>query len=88
MGAAGCIQRVKTHVVRFTDHTGREALIVFDGRVSCLLQPLFSVAVYFTHADVTPDTAGPVEVLEAMKRKTPLENWWALLQCPLVLASR
>ena len=78
MGAAGRIQRVKTHVVQFTDHTGREALIVFDGRVPCPLPPLFSFTIYFTHPDVTPDTVRPVEVLETIKRKTPLENWCSI----------
>jgi hypothetical protein len=33
--AGGRIQRVKTHVIPFTDHSGREALMVFDGWVSC-----------------------------------------------------
>lgn len=78
MGAAGRIQRVKTYVVPFTDHTGREALIVFDGRVSCPLPPLFSFAIYFTHPNVNPGTVRPVEVLEAIKRKTPLENWCSI----------
>jgi hypothetical protein len=78
MGAAGRIQRVKTHVVQFTDHTRQEALIVFDGRVPCPLPPLFSFAIYFTHPNVTPDTVSPVEVLEAIKHKTPLENWCSI----------
>ncbi|KAH6629706.1 hypothetical protein C7974DRAFT_359651 [Boeremia exigua] len=73
-GAAGRIQRAKTHVIPFTDRAGRQALIVFYGRESCPLPPLFGFAMYFTHPDATPDTVKPVELMEAIKRKTPLEN--------------
>jgi hypothetical protein len=72
--AGGRIQRVKTHVIPFTDHSGREALMAFDGWVSCPLPPLFSFAIYFTHPKVTPETIKPVEVLEAIKRKTPFDS--------------
>jgi hypothetical protein len=72
--AGGRIQRVKTHVNPFTDHSGRKALMVFDGWVSCPLPPLFSFAVYFTHPEVTPETVKPVEVLEIVKRNTPFDS--------------
>jgi hypothetical protein len=72
--ARGRIQRVKTHVIPFTDYSGRKALMVFNGWVSYLLPPLFSFAIYFTHTEVTPETVKPVEVLEAIKRKTPFDS--------------
>jgi hypothetical protein len=72
--AGGQIQRVKTHVIPFSDHSGREALMVFDGWVSCPLPPLFSFAIYFTHPKVTLETVKPVEVLEVVKRKTPFDS--------------
>ena len=72
--AGGRIHCVKTHVIPFTDHSGREALMVFDGWVSCPLPPLFSFAIYFTHPEVTPETVKPVEVLKAIKRKTPFDS--------------
>jgi hypothetical protein len=52
--------------------------VVFDGRLSCPLPPLFSFAIYFTHPDVTPNTVRPVELLEAIKRKTPLDVWCSI----------
>jgi hypothetical protein len=72
--AGGRIQRVKTHIIPFTDHSGREALMAFDSWVSCPLPPLFSFAIYFTHPEVSPETVAPVEVLEAIKRKTPFDS--------------
>ena len=72
--AGGRIQRAKTHVIPFTDHSGREALIVFDGWVSCPLPPLFSFAIYFTHPKVTLETIKLVKVLEVVKRKTPFDS--------------
>ena len=69
--AGGRIQRVKTHVIPFTDDSGHEALMTFDGWVSCPLPPLFSFAIYLTHPEVTLEIVKPVEVLEAIKRKTP-----------------
>jgi hypothetical protein len=48
--------------------------MVFDGWVSCPLPPLFSFAIYFKHPKVTPETIKPVEVLEAIKRKTPFDS--------------
>ena len=66
----GRIQRVKIHVIPFTDHSGREALMVFDGWVSCPLPQLFSFAIYFTQ--MTVETVKPVELLKAIKRGSPL----------------
>jgi hypothetical protein len=74
MGPAGRMQRIKTYVIHLTDHTGRSALIVFDGRVCCPLPPLFIFAIYFTHPSVTPDTVRPVQLPSAIKRETPLGN--------------
>jgi hypothetical protein len=78
--AGGRIQRVKTHVIPFTDHSGRSALMVFDSWVSCPLPPLFSFAIYFTHPGVTVSTVAPVSILEAIKRKTPFNS-----SCPIRL---
>jgi hypothetical protein len=64
------IHRTKTHVIPFTDHSGREALMVFDGWVSCPLPQLFSFAIYFTQ--MTLETVKPVELLKAIKRGSPL----------------
>jgi hypothetical protein len=86
-GAAGRIQRAKIHVTQFTDHTGREALIVFDGWVSCPLPPLYSFAFYFTHPDMTPDVVRPVEVLEAIKRQTPWESYPCSIRLELYFLS-
>jgi hypothetical protein len=74
MGFLGRVRRFKTHVIRFTDNVGKGALIVFSGRETCPLLPLYGFAVYFTHPDETPDTVDPVELLEAIRRDTPLEN--------------
>jgi hypothetical protein len=76
--AGGRIQRVKTHVIPFTDHSGREALMVFNGWVSCPLPPLFSFAIYFTHPKVTLETVKLVEVLEAIKRKTLFDSFCSI----------
>lgn len=77
--AGGRIQRVKIHVIPFTDHSGQEALMVFRGVVSCPLPPLYSFAICFTHPEVTPESVKPVEVLEAIMRKTPWDP------CPIRL---
>ncbi|KAF3008947.1 hypothetical protein E8E13_011385 [Curvularia kusanoi] len=79
-GAAvgGRIHRRKTHVIPFSDHAGRSALMVFDSWVTSPLPPLFAFAVYFTHPQVTPETVKPVEVLEAVKRRTPIESCCAI----------
>jgi hypothetical protein len=63
---------------RFTDHTGGEALIVFDSRAYCPLLPLFSFAIYFTHSNVTLDIVRPVKVPETIKRRTPLDKWCSI----------
>jgi hypothetical protein len=73
------IHRTKTHVIPFTDHSGREALMVFDGWVSCPLPPLFSFAIYFTQ--MTLETVKPVELLKVIKRGTPYDN----TGCPIRL---
>jgi hypothetical protein len=86
-GAAGRIQRVKTHVTQFTDHTGRGALIVFDSWVSCPLPPLYSFALYFTHPDMTLDVVRPVKVLEAIKRQTPWESYPCSIRLELYFLS-
>lgn len=80
LGLLGRIRRLKTHVLPFTDHTGKEALIVFEGREINPLPPLYGFAIYFTHPDVYPDTVDPMELLHAIMRDTPLEN-----RCPIRL---
>ena len=70
----GRVRRFKTHVVQFIDHIGREALIIFEGREVCPLPPLYGFAFYFTHPDATPDTVDPVELLEVIRRDTPLKD--------------
>ncbi|KAH7558257.1 hypothetical protein J3E72DRAFT_436283 [Bipolaris maydis] len=81
MGAQGRIQRIKTHVLPFTDHTGKEALMIFEGRETCPLPPLYSFAMYFTHKDVNAENVQPNELLDAIRRGTPLQNY----PCPFRL---
>ena len=71
LGKAGRMYRVKIHVLPFTDHAGKEALMVFRGRQTCPLPPLYGFHVYFTHQDVNPGNVQPVELLEALVRDTP-----------------
>ncbi|PLB46734.1 hypothetical protein P170DRAFT_428027 [Aspergillus steynii IBT 23096] len=47
--------RVKVHTVPFTDHSGKIAYMVFQNLVELPLPPLFSFAIYFTHADAAPE---------------------------------
>jgi hypothetical protein len=54
-------QTRQNYVVQFTDHTEQEALIVFDGKVSCPLLPLVSFALYFTNLDVTLILSGQLK---------------------------
>ncbi|EUC49667.1 hypothetical protein COCMIDRAFT_32893 [Bipolaris oryzae ATCC 44560] len=75
MGAQGRIQRIKTHVLPFTDHTAKEALVIFEGRETCPLPPLYSFAMYFTHKDVNAESLQPAELLDAIRRGTPLQNY-------------
>lgn len=81
MSAHGRIQRMKTHVLPFTDHTGEEALMVFEGRETCPLPLLYSFAMYFTHKGVNADNVQPNELLDAIRRGTPLQNY----PCPFRL---
>jgi hypothetical protein len=71
---------METHVLLFTDHTGEEALMVFEGRETCPLPPLYSFAMYLTHKDVNAENVQPVELLDAIRRGTPLQNY----PCPAV----
>ncbi|KAI1380749.1 hypothetical protein F4677DRAFT_196778 [Hypoxylon crocopeplum] len=74
LGLMGRIRRLKTHVLPFTDHTGKEACMVFEGRETCLLPPLYSIAIYFTHPDASPDNVDPQGLLTAIRRSTPLSG--------------
>lgn len=81
MGAHGRIQRAKTHVLPFSDHAGKAALIVFEGRETCPLPPLYSFVIYFTHEAVNVENIQPDELLDAVRRGTPLRNY----PCPFRL---
>jgi hypothetical protein len=72
---------MKTHVLPFTDHTGKEALMIFEGQETCSLPPLYSFAMYFTHKDVNAENIQPVELLDAIRRGTRLQNY----PCPFHL---
>ncbi|RMJ21576.1 hypothetical protein PHISP_07556 [Aspergillus sp. HF37] len=49
--------------IPFTDHTGRAAYMAFESRVAIPLPPLFSFALYFTHADASPGHTDMVGIL-------------------------
>ena len=76
--AGGRIHRTKTHVIQIADYAGREALIIIDGRVPCPLHLLFSFAIYFTQLEATKNTVKLVELLETIKRGTPLDAWYLI----------
>ncbi|KAI0523941.1 hypothetical protein F5B22DRAFT_592578 [Xylaria bambusicola] len=73
-GLMGRIYMIKTHVIPYEDHKNSRALMVFQGRESCPLPPLYSVAIYFTHPNASPETVSPEELLDAIQRDTPLES--------------
>ncbi|USP80362.1 uncharacterized protein yc1106_07636 [Curvularia clavata] len=75
MGARGRIHRRKTHILPFTDHTGKEALIVFEGRETCPLPPLYSFAIYFTHKEANAENIQPDSLLDAIIRGTPMQSY-------------
>ncbi|KAI4862448.1 hypothetical protein F4820DRAFT_22252 [Hypoxylon rubiginosum] len=74
LGLMSRIRRLKIHVLPFTDHAGKEACMVFEGRETCSLPPLYTIAVYFTHPDASPDTVDPKGLLAAIRRNTPLSG--------------
>jgi hypothetical protein len=75
LGKLGRIYRRKTHVLPFVDHAGKEALMVFSGRETCPLPPLYSFHIYFTHQDVKPENVQPAELLKALVRDTPYDAY-------------
>lgn len=80
-GKLGQIRRSKRHVLPFTDHAGKEALMVFVGWETSPLPPLYSFSLYFTHEDVNPGNVHPVELLNALVKNTPLDCY----PCPFRL---
>jgi hypothetical protein len=72
----GRFQRSKIYVLPFR----KDALMVFEGRESCLLPPLYSFTIYFTHPDVNSDNVKPCELFEAIRQGCPLEDF-----CPFRL---
>ncbi|KAH9882688.1 hypothetical protein J1614_000924 [Plenodomus biglobosus] len=79
MGSRGRIHRSKTYILPFNDYAGKQALMVFENRESCPLPPLYSFAFYFTHPDVTPENVHPAELLQAIRKDTPLHG----TRCPI-----
>ncbi|KAL4746389.1 hypothetical protein BDW72DRAFT_185037 [Aspergillus terricola var. indicus] len=65
---ANRIQRMRIHVLSFIDHQGRAARLVFRGRASCPLPPLYAFAIYFTHTDASPDNVDPAALFSAINR--------------------
>lgn len=65
---ANRIQRMQIHVLPFTDHQGQAARLVFRGRASCPLPPLYVFAIYFTHTDASPDNLDPAALFSAINR--------------------
>lgn len=47
--------KAKLHAVPFTDHSGKPARMIFWNIVEVPLPPLFSFAIYFTHAQAAPE---------------------------------
>ncbi|KAL4907747.1 hypothetical protein BDW74DRAFT_175527 [Aspergillus multicolor] len=65
---ANRIQRAQTYVTLFADHKGHAACLVFRGRASSPLPPLYGFAIYFTHPDASPENVDPEALFNATKR--------------------
>ncbi|RDW87072.1 uncharacterized protein DSM5745_03714 [Aspergillus mulundensis] len=65
---ANRIQRMQIHVLPFTDHQGHAAGLVFRGRASCPLPPLYALAIYFTHPDASSDNVDPAALFTAINQ--------------------
>jgi hypothetical protein len=62
------IMDAEKHLILFTDHSGRPARVVFHGlEIQPLLPQLFMLAIYFTHADATPDNVDMKGLLDAVR---------------------
>ncbi|KAI0873966.1 hypothetical protein GGS24DRAFT_461359 [Hypoxylon argillaceum] len=68
------IRRSKVHVLHFSDHAGKPACMVFRGRETCTLPPLYAIAIYFTHPEADPSAVDPEALFETIIRRTPLES--------------
>ncbi|KAI1154903.1 hypothetical protein F4825DRAFT_132622 [Nemania diffusa] len=68
------IRRSKVHVLHFSDHAGKPACMVFRGRETCTLPPLYAIAIYFTHPEADPSAVDPEALFETIIRHTPLES--------------
>jgi hypothetical protein len=67
MGLQGRKRRIKTHNIHFTDHAGRDALMVFEGRDNCPLPPLYGFSMYFVHPAAKPQSIKPAALLDAIR---------------------
>jgi hypothetical protein len=70
----GVFQRAKTHVLPFYDHAGHPAQMVFTGSESCLLPPLYSFAIYFTHPETSSETVDAAGLFTALRSDNPMAN--------------
>ncbi|KAL4976279.1 hypothetical protein BDW66DRAFT_135574 [Aspergillus desertorum] len=65
---ANRIQRMRIQALSFTNHQGHAARLVFRGRASCPLLPLYAFAIYFTHTDASPDNVDLAALFSAINR--------------------
>ncbi|EUC30908.1 hypothetical protein COCCADRAFT_102695 [Bipolaris zeicola 26-R-13] len=75
------IYRIKPHILPFTDHSNTQSLLLFEGRESCPLPPLYTFSLYFTHKTANTTTIHPLDLFTAIRRGTPLQHY----PCPFRL---